>query len=146
MFTTCLHRHPLYGHQAAKSRKRFLARTVATRGSTRGKSSWNMEELNWLSVAVPRCKTNLKKWVILPVSADTSCDCGAEGYSSQLCVWPLLDNPCTTQDVYKGNDKAIAAAIFWKCWPTGHGNEWITCNGKEELKTSELRSTPELIS
>ena len=138
------HRHPLFGHQAARSRlrsrKSFLASTSPLDGTpeTTRLNKWRTllpsdmspkeelapgadlpypvwRSLNRLRVGVPRCKTNLKKWGILPANADTSCECGAEQDPSHLLTCPLLDNPCTTQDVTRGSDKAIAAAVFWKC-------------------------------
>lgn len=118
------HRHPLYGHLAArqhpKTRKSFLARTTPLEGAPEANRlvTWknsllayvsqkeetvpgaNLQypvwrSLNRLRVGVPRCKSNLKKGGILSTSADTSCNCWADEDASHLLVCPLLDNRCT---------------------------------------------------
>lgn len=136
-------RHPLHNHQAVvrrlKSRKSFIARTQPLEGTSESNriSRWKSKlppdipvkeelapgndlpypvwkSLNRLRVGVPRCKTNMQKWGILPADGDTSCECGATQDPAHLLICPLLEQPCTTQDLIEANNKAIGVATFWK--------------------------------
>ena len=137
-------RHPMYGHKPAakrlRSRKSFMSRTRVLGSSPESDrvAHWNGEltspsiapkeelapggnlpypvwrTLNRLRTGVPRCKTNLQKWGLLPVDEDPMCECGQVQDPSHLLVCPRLDEPCTLRDIMEANAKAIAVVNFWK--------------------------------
>lgn len=136
-------RHPLHGHQPPnkrlRSRKSFLFRTKELEGTAEKNRTdeWREElgreqnvneeiasgsqcpypvwrTLNRMRVGVPRCRTNMAKWGLLPDNEDTRCDCGAIQDPNHLLVCPMLKQPCSMEDLLIGNDKAIAAANYWK--------------------------------
>lgn len=137
-------RHLLYSHQPPpqrlKSRESFMRRTQAMVGTPESNRTerWSnclnhagfqaKEELppgneqpytvwrtlNRLRAGVARCKTNLKKWGLLPEGENDLCECGAVQNQDHLLTCANLDQPVTLNDLMLANDKAISAANFWK--------------------------------
>lgn len=137
-------RHPLHGHQPAerrlRSRKSFLSRTRVLDGSISSNrvARWEAtltnppipareelapggglhytvwKTLNRIRVEVPKCKTNMQKWGLLPDEENILCPCGAVQDPGHLLICPRLDQSCTLDDLLHANDKAISVANFWK--------------------------------
>lgn len=136
-------RHPLYHHEPAnrrlRSRKSFMARSHTLEGSQENNriARWTQQlaaqeppkeelapgkhlpfaiwkSLNRLRTGVARCKTNLLKWGMLPESDDVLCSCGQIQDMNHLLICPRLEERCTHEDLFLCNEKAIAAASFWK--------------------------------
>ncbi|KAK9686796.1 hypothetical protein QE152_g36923 [Popillia japonica] len=130
-------RHPLHQHEPAgrllRSRKSFMARSHTLEGSIENNrvTRWTQqlttrepprEEMApgkhlpfavWKSLNRLRCKTNLLKWG-MSEDDDVMCSCGQLQDMSHLLVCPQLEEGCTHEDLILCNDKAIAAAVFWK--------------------------------
>uniref|UniRef100_A0A8D8S3V5 Uncharacterized protein n=1 Tax=Cacopsylla melanoneura TaxID=428564 RepID=A0A8D8S3V5_9HEMI len=147
-------RHCLYQHQPVtrrlKSRRSFMSRTrvLETTQENNRLQAWNQEvqapfdlreelapggeqpfttwrSLNRLRTGVSRCKTNMHKWDLQLPDENLLCDCGAVQFPEHLLVCPNLQEPCTIQDLYLANKKALNVEFFWKhcVYLAGHGNE-----------------------
>ena len=134
-------RHPLHQHgptnRRLRSRKSFMARShILERSENNRITRWTQqlttrepprEEIapgkhlpfavwkspNRLRTEVARCKANLLRWG-MSENDDVLCSCGQPQDMSHLLVCPQLEEGCTHEDLILCNDKAIAAAIFWK--------------------------------
>jgi hypothetical protein len=136
-------RHPLFGYaqvnRRLKSRHSFMARTRALqqpkeesrlnrwRNELNGSqlvlreeigSGHNLDYMVWRTLnrmrsGVPRCKTNMQKWGILP-DGNTLCECGEIQDPEHLLTCEMLPVTCALEDVILANDKAVTVATYWK--------------------------------
>uniref|UniRef100_A0A1B6G3W3 Uncharacterized protein n=1 Tax=Cuerna arida TaxID=1464854 RepID=A0A1B6G3W3_9HEMI len=70
--------------------------------------------LNRMRVEIPKCKTNLKRWSLLPADESILCKFGAVQDTGHLLVCPQLDQHFSMRDLLEANDKAVLVANFWK--------------------------------
>ncbi|KAK9687439.1 hypothetical protein QE152_g36274 [Popillia japonica] len=144
-------RHRLHQQEPAgrrlRSRKSFMARSYTLEGSIENNrvTRWIQQlatrelpreamapgkhlpfavwkSLNRLRTGVAWCKTNMLKWG-MSENDHVMCSCGQLQDMSHLLVCPQLEEGCTHEDLILCNDKAIAAAVFWKdVVRAGHGS------------------------
>ncbi|KAJ8892034.1 hypothetical protein PR048_004600 [Dryococelus australis] len=135
-------RHPMFGYvppqPRLRSRKSFLQTTKLIPSSlkNRRKTLWRnsltgdlcehikeapaagyhllyatWKALNRLRTGVSRCKVNLKKAGY--ITGDKLCECGEHQNPQHLLVYKNLKDPCTIEDLYAANDKAVQTVEFW---------------------------------
>lgn len=102
-----------------------------------------LRTLNRIRVGVPKWKMNMTRWRLFPGNEDVRCDCDVIQDSSNFLVCSMLEQPCGTEKLFLENDKAIAAANYWKVtvW-TGHekyGNFNLVQKHMKLIKVSKIK-------
>ncbi|KAJ8888794.1 hypothetical protein PR048_008286 [Dryococelus australis] len=86
--------------------------------------------LNRLRTGVSRCKVNLGKWGY--ITGDELCEYGERQDPQHLLVCKNLKDPCTMEDLYAANGRAVQTAEFWITHEDGAA---VECEGADYGRT-----------